>query len=855
MKKIISVLFVLICLSVFAQAKTVQIERPADLTVDDFISDYEENENIPYTYNPDETYFHLYPNYVNTQITWESAFIKETSSESEKAAVELMLMGLFRGKGVDQNNLPVFALESTSTRAEAVTMLVRLMGKETEAEENTYSTPFTDVPAWAESYVGYAYENKLVNGVAPTLFGSNEKITVTQYLTMLLRALNYDDLSGDFYWESANILSDRIGLTNGEYSNSSDSILRGDMAIISRNALKQTLKNETDTLFTKIFTEYGVIRTYTEKNGYVILVCDNEGNFKERYVFENSVYPYCFWEYNGGVITREAVLNHDGSLYSYATFDKNGELIKRDTFNIFGNVFEIYEKTSEGYKTTRPTPFYNTYLAIYDENERILSSTEYSYLGETSRTQYTYTDSTLTKSVYENFVNGDSKTSIYDLNGRLLSEKGKFDGKESVEYEYYDDGTIKSVRTLKDGQIETVFYNKNGYEEKFSINDGDLTWKYCYEYDENDRLVKVSTANPKTAVPMRTLQIYTYDGLSKKPLTMIEYDEKGGIITHNYTYNFFGDLFIESITQTNIDIRAQKITKKYQYDFEGNVVWEETVYPLLDESLYITKNYYRNNQLSSLIDIVNAQEHYPCSIVDDDYNSYGNYAFGTLESYYNPDGSLSKTLYTKYPAIEGTIDQYLNTPHYEEAYYYPDNFYPGEENLLLYWFDYETKGKNKNKVIYQYSTDKTLDNSLGTMTRFLYKNEGNNGLNLTHITCYDYYSNGHTLEKVYYYVDGKLEVYSDYETGPVEKIGDNIYIYSARSCDIYDGNGVQIGHKKFEYYKTSDTDGVITLKTEIEYYLDGSVMRISRRDKNGRIVQTEEYPSCSHYYEVADYNI
>ena len=216
---------------------------------------------------------------------------------------------------------------------------------------------------------------------------------------------------------------------------------------------------------------------------------------------------------------------------------------------------------------------------------------------------------------------------------------------------------------------------------------------------------------------------------------------------------------------------------------------------------------------------------------------------------------MSKTIYTKFPAVLGTIDQYLNTPNYEEAYYYPRNFYPNEENLLLYWFDYETKGKNKNKVIYQYSTEKTHENAVGRMVRFLYQNEENNALNLTHISYYDYYNNGHTLEKVYYYVDGNLKVYSDYETGPIEKTSENTYIYSARSCDIYDGNGTQIGHKKFEYYNTSDTDGVITIKTEIEYYLDGSVMRIQRRDKKGRIVQNEEYPSCSHYYEVADYNL
>ena len=40
-------------------------------------------------------------------------------------------------------------------------MLVRLLGGEAEAEVNVYQTPFTDVPDWAQPYVGWLYENKM----------------------------------------------------------------------------------------------------------------------------------------------------------------------------------------------------------------------------------------------------------------------------------------------------------------------------------------------------------------------------------------------------------------------------------------------------------------------------------------------------------------------------------------------------------------------------------------------------------------------------------------------------------------------------------------------------------------------
>ncbi|NLJ19384.1 hypothetical protein [Globicatella sulfidifaciens] len=37
-------------------------------------------------------------------------------------------------------------------------MLVRLIGKDKVVVASTWSTPFNDVPKWAEPLIGYAYE-------------------------------------------------------------------------------------------------------------------------------------------------------------------------------------------------------------------------------------------------------------------------------------------------------------------------------------------------------------------------------------------------------------------------------------------------------------------------------------------------------------------------------------------------------------------------------------------------------------------------------------------------------------------------------------------------------------------------
>ena len=75
-----------------------------------------------------------------------------------QTAETLHALGLFRGTGEDENGVPIYALEKTATRAEALVMLIRLLGEEDAALSSLAAHPFTDVPAWADRYVAYAYE-------------------------------------------------------------------------------------------------------------------------------------------------------------------------------------------------------------------------------------------------------------------------------------------------------------------------------------------------------------------------------------------------------------------------------------------------------------------------------------------------------------------------------------------------------------------------------------------------------------------------------------------------------------------------------------------------------------------------
>ncbi len=169
------------------------------------------------------------------------------SDDAVTAANALYELGLFQGTGTNADGTPNFDLDRVPTRNEAVTMLVRLLGKEEEAKSGTWNIPFTDVADWAKPYVGYAYANGLTTGTGATTFGGSTAISASQYITFVLRALGYES-GTDFQWDKAWELSDSIGLTNSQYKSDRIPFLRGDVAIISNNALSVKLNGFAVTL-------------------------------------------------------------------------------------------------------------------------------------------------------------------------------------------------------------------------------------------------------------------------------------------------------------------------------------------------------------------------------------------------------------------------------------------------------------------------------------------------------------------------------------------------------------------------------------------------------------------------------
>ena len=166
-------------------------------------------------------------------------------SLEENLAVDLKALGLFQG--VSDTD---FDLARAPSRTEALVMLIRVLGKEGETLAGTWAHPFTDVAAWADKYVGYAYENGLTNGVSATEFGTGTADSA-MYLTFVLRALGYSDDGGaDFTWSEPYELAGQTGLLQGPVN--SDDFWRADVVLISYAALSAALKGSAQTLAGKL---------------------------------------------------------------------------------------------------------------------------------------------------------------------------------------------------------------------------------------------------------------------------------------------------------------------------------------------------------------------------------------------------------------------------------------------------------------------------------------------------------------------------------------------------------------------------------------------------------------------------
>lgn len=152
--------------------------------------------------------------------------------ECEDEVNALAEMGIITGMSDD-----TYAPNSTLTRAQMATILVRAFEKEYVADEIV----FDDVPQshWAYSYIKQATAMGYVNGITDTLYDPESSVTLEQCVTMLVRALGLGDkaeLDGgypDGYMQMGGKYNLLKNVTEEQGENA---LTRADMAILVYNS-------------------------------------------------------------------------------------------------------------------------------------------------------------------------------------------------------------------------------------------------------------------------------------------------------------------------------------------------------------------------------------------------------------------------------------------------------------------------------------------------------------------------------------------------------------------------------------------------------------------------------------------
>ena len=144
-----------------------------------------------------------------------------------------------------------FNLNGTTTKAEAAAMVVRLFGGEDDALSGAYHHPYKDVNDWSSDYIGYLYENGVLEDTADGYYHPNEDIDTAAFLEMVLHALGYVE-SGQKLTEDqlfATAISCGLMSESEVQSMKADSFTRGTLVLIADDALNTKLSGTDYTLF------------------------------------------------------------------------------------------------------------------------------------------------------------------------------------------------------------------------------------------------------------------------------------------------------------------------------------------------------------------------------------------------------------------------------------------------------------------------------------------------------------------------------------------------------------------------------------------------------------------------------
>ena len=174
------------------------------------------------------------------------ASYKDVASDQNVEAIEvLQAVGVMVGD--EKGN---FNPDQNVTRNEMAVIMANLMDYRVASYAGT--SPFTDVPEWAEPYVAACYTNGITSGVSATQYGGDQTVTTAQAALMLLKALGYFQTQKEFgdSWQLATITkANEIDLLMDVESGVIEAMTRNDVAQLVLNTLEAGTVKASDDSF------------------------------------------------------------------------------------------------------------------------------------------------------------------------------------------------------------------------------------------------------------------------------------------------------------------------------------------------------------------------------------------------------------------------------------------------------------------------------------------------------------------------------------------------------------------------------------------------------------------------------
>ena len=345
-----------------------------------------------------------------------AASYADVTSEQNQEAIEV-LKAVDIMVGDEKGN---FNPEAKVTRNEMAVVMSNLMAYNVASYKNT--SPFTDVPEWAEPYVAACYTNGITSGYDKVTYGGNDSVTTAQAALMVMKALGYFQYQSDFGadWQLSTVAQgNKIDLFDDVDSGVKEAMTRNDLAQLVLNALESgTVEADDDTI--KV------------ENGDTTVTA---GKVKYNFITSGKDYAYAINDKlatdNNGEYSKGSIVELGEKLYS-------GDLTKEDGYDDFGRPATVWDYQAKEIGTFAEK-------ADHTFTAKVTSKALYNEVGKTATDSYKWT------------VSFNGETVKYDgdkLNANKSDDDKDFFAKATGEDALTGNGVVTEV--FVDGTDKTV---------------------------------------------------------------------------------------------------------------------------------------------------------------------------------------------------------------------------------------------------------------------------------------------------------------------------------------------------------------------------------------------------------------